>query len=129
MRPSTLLATLFCCSLSLLATLQSQSPADYKSNPKFISAMAEAKQESRNTHEYIFAIDSYKKACKIAEQKDEACLSQLYTLQMKTGLFKDAVVTASALEAIAAKPTDKSYAETGRRQEQDRSPQRLRCRV
>jgi thiol-disulfide isomerase/thioredoxin len=114
MRPSTLLAPLFCCSLSLLATLQAQSPADYKSNPKFISAMAQAKQESRNTHEYAFAIDSYKKACKIAEQKDETCLNELFTLQMKTGLFKDAVVTASALEAIAANPTDKSYAETKR---------------
>jgi hypothetical protein len=67
MRPSTLLAPLFCC--SLLTTLQAQSPADYKSNPKFISAMAEAKQESRNPHEYTFAVDSYKKACKIAEQR------------------------------------------------------------
>jgi thiol-disulfide isomerase/thioredoxin len=114
MRPSTLLAPLLCSSLSLLATLQAQSPPDYKSNPKFISAMAEAKQESRNPHEYVFAIDSYKKACKIAEQKDETCLTQLYTLQMKTGLFKDAVATASALEAIAANPIDKSFAETKR---------------
>jgi thiol-disulfide isomerase/thioredoxin len=114
MRPSTLPASLFCCGLSLLTTLQAQTPADYKSNPKFIAAMAEAKQESRNTHEYTFAIDSYKKACKIAEEKDETCLTQLYILQMKTGVFKDAAITASALEAIASNPTDKSYAETKR---------------
>ena len=114
MRPSTLLAHLFICSLACHPILQAQPTADYKSNPKYISAMAEAKQESRNPHEYGFAIDSYKKACKIAEQKDEACLTQLYTMQMKTGSFKDAVVTASALEAIASNPTDKSYAETKR---------------
>ena len=114
MRPSTLLAHLVFCSLACQPILHAQPSADYKSNPKFISAMAEAKQESRNPHEYGFAIDSYKKACKIAEQKDEPCLTQLYGLQMKTGSFKDAAVTASALEAIATNPTDKSYAETKR---------------
>jgi thiol-disulfide isomerase/thioredoxin len=33
---------------------------------------------------------------------------------MKSGSYKDAVVTAAALEAIAANPSDKSYAETKR---------------
>jgi thiol-disulfide isomerase/thioredoxin len=75
--------------------------------------MADAKRLS-NQHQYVFAIDVYKKACKIAEQKDSRCLTELYTLQMKTGGFKDAATTAALLEAIAPNPTDKSYAETKR---------------
>jgi thiol-disulfide isomerase/thioredoxin len=62
----------------------------------------------------FFAIESYKKASKIAQGKDSACLETIFTLQMKTGSFKDAAVTAAALEAIAPSPTEKSYAETKR---------------
>ena len=76
--------------------------------------MADARQLMRDPRQSTFAIDAYKKACKIADEKDENCLAQLYALQMKTGRFKDAVVTAGSLEAIAANPTDKSYAETKR---------------
>jgi thiol-disulfide isomerase/thioredoxin len=75
--------------------------------------MAEAKQLERQ-RQYGFAIDAYKKACKIAEGKDNGCLTDLYTLQMKTGGFKDAAITAASLETIAPNPTDKSYAETKR---------------
>ncbi|HEX4575863.1 MAG TPA: TlpA disulfide reductase family protein [Edaphobacter sp.] len=108
MRHSTLSAALLVCSLALHA----QSP-DYKSNPKFTAAMAEAKQLEKE-RQIAFAIDAYKKASKIAQGKDSAALESLYSLQMKTGSFKDAVVTASALEAIAANPADQSYAETKR---------------
>jgi thiol-disulfide isomerase/thioredoxin len=114
MRPSTLPAALLFCSLALLPTLHAQAPLDYKSNPKFVSAMADARQLMHDPRQSTFAIDAYKKACKIADEKDENCLTQLFTLQMKTGRFKDAVVTAASLEAIAANPTDKSYAETKR---------------
>ena len=75
--------------------------------------MDEAKQLARK-QQYGFAIEAYKKACKIADQKDEHCLTELYTLQMKTAGFKDAAGTAYALEAIAANPTDKSFAEVER---------------
>ena len=47
MRPSTLPAALLLCSLALLPTIHAQDTADYKSNPKFQSAMAEGKQLSR----------------------------------------------------------------------------------
>jgi len=113
MRPSILSATLLCCSLASLSILQAQDLPDYKSNPKFQSAMADGKQLSRE-RQYTFAIDAYKKACKIAGERDSGCLTELYTLQMKTGSFKDAAVTASALEAIAPDPVEKSYAETKR---------------
>ena len=113
MRPFALPAVIIFCSLVPLATLHAQGNTEYKSNPKFVSAMAEGKQLSHK-EQYVFAIDAYKKACKLAAEKDAPCLTELYTLQMKTGEFKDAVATATALEAIVVTPTDKSYAETDR---------------
>jgi thiol-disulfide isomerase/thioredoxin len=113
MRPSTLPAALLLCSLAFLPTLHAQSAPDYKSNPKFISAMAEARQLEKE-RQIAFAVEAYKKASKIAEGKDAALLETLFTLQMKYSSFKDAAVTAMALEAIAANPTGKSYAETKR---------------
>ena len=61
MRPSTLPAVLLCCSLVLAPTLHAQSTPDYKSNPKFTAAMAEAKQLERQ-RQTLFAIEAYKKA-------------------------------------------------------------------
>jgi thiol-disulfide isomerase/thioredoxin len=113
MRSFHLPAVLLLCNLGLQPTLHAQSSAEYKSDPKFTSAMAEGRQLSRK-QQFVFAIDSFKKACKIAAEKDEACLTELYTAQMKSGRFKDAAGTASSLEAIAANPTDKSYAEVRR---------------
>jgi thiol-disulfide isomerase/thioredoxin len=113
MRPSNLPAALLFCSLAFLPTLHAQPAPDYKSNPKFTAAMAEAK-ELEKQRQVFFAIEAYKKANKIAQGKDAACLETIFTLQMKYGGYKDAAVTAAALEAIAANPTDKSYAETKR---------------
>jgi thiol-disulfide isomerase/thioredoxin len=113
MRPCPRFAALVFCSLAFLPTLHAQDTLDYKSNPKFVAAMAEAKQLERE-QKIFFAVDAYKKANKIAQGKDVACLDSLYNLQMKSGSFKDAVVTATALEAIAANPADKSYAEVKR---------------
>jgi thiol-disulfide isomerase/thioredoxin len=113
MRPSILPVTLLFSSLVALPTLRAQSPAGYQANPKFVSTMADAKKQAHE-RQYDFAIDSYKKACKIAEEKDTGCLTELYTLQMKTGSFKDAAVTAVSLEAIAPNQEEKSYAETKR---------------
>jgi len=107
--PALLLAVLLCCPLPLL----SQASPDYQSNPKFQSSIDEARKLTRN-HQYFFAIDAYKKANKIAAGKDGACLRDLLDLQMKTGRFKDAVATASAFEAIATTPLEKSFAKTTR---------------
>ena len=112
MRPSTLAAVLLFFCLALLP-LHAQPTADYKSNPKFTAAMTEAKQLEKQ-RQFLFAIDAYKKASKIAEGKDAPCLENIFLLQMKSGSYKDAVATATALEAIAANPEDKSYAETKR---------------
>ena len=45
----------------------------YKSNPKFTAAMAEAQDLTRQRN-FTFAIDAYKKACKIANNQDPQCL-------------------------------------------------------
>ncbi len=113
MRTSILPGALLVCSLAFLPILHAESAPDYKSNPKFTAAMAEAKQLEKQ-RQVFFAIEAYKKANKIAQGKDSAVLETIFTLQMKYGSFKDAAVTAVALEAIAANPTDKSYAETKR---------------
>ena len=112
MRLSALLLAIFlCCPLSLL----SQTSSEYKSNPKFQSSIAEARKLTLSK-QYFFAIDAYKKANKIANGKDGACLRDLLDLQMKTGQFKDAATTASAFEAIATTPLEKSFAKTSRGQ-------------
>jgi hypothetical protein len=111
MRPSTLSAALLFCSLAFLPTLHAQPAPDYKSNPKFTAAIAEARQLEKQ-RQVLFAIEAYKKASKIAKAKDSSLLETIFTLEMKYGSYKDAAVTAAALEAIAANPTDTSYAET-----------------
>ena len=99
---------IFCLS----SLTQAQAP-DYHADPKYKSAMAEGKKLA-NQHEYNFAIDSYKKACKIAAGKDTACLDELFRIQIMTGSYKDAAATAAALGAIAQTPTEKSIAESDR---------------
>jgi thiol-disulfide isomerase/thioredoxin len=115
MRPSILSATLLLCTLASPSNLLAQDAPDYKSNPKFQSAMAEAKQLQKE-RQIVFAIEAYKKANKIAAGKDAACLKSLFDLQMKTGSYKDAVATTTALEALATTPAEKSKAETDRGQ-------------
>jgi thiol-disulfide isomerase/thioredoxin len=125
-RPAICLAILlFCCAPTCLPVLDAQTPAaspapqappassPWQSNPKFISAIAEAKKLTHD-RQYDFAIDSYKKANKIAEGKDADCLKLLYALQMKIGSYKDAAATSATLEAIAPNPAAKSSAESNR---------------
>jgi thiol-disulfide isomerase/thioredoxin len=113
MRPSFLSVSLLCGILASLPALHAQSTPDYKSNPKFQSAMADAKQMEKE-RQIAFAMDAYKKANKIAAGKDADCLKGLLALQMKTGSYKDAVATNISLEALATTPIEKSKAESDR---------------
>jgi thiol-disulfide isomerase/thioredoxin len=113
MRPSFLSVSLLCGILASLPALHAQSTPDYKSNPKFQSAMADAKQMGKE-RQIAFAMDAYKKANKIAAGKDADCLKGLLALQMKTGSYKDAVATNISLEALATTPIEKSKAESDR---------------
>jgi thiol-disulfide isomerase/thioredoxin len=107
------LAVLVVCSLACLPTLHAQVASDYKSNPKFQSAMAEAKR-LQNERQPLFALDEYKKANKIAAGKDAACLNAILDIQVKGASFKDAAATASSLEAIATTPLERSRIATTR---------------
>ncbi len=113
MRRSTPLAALLLCSLFCRPTIQAQTTPDYKSNPKFQSAIAEAKQ-LKHQREIFFAIEAYKKANKIADGKDLDTLNEIFALQLSTGNYKDAVTTASSLEAASTTPIQKSRAEANR---------------
>jgi peroxiredoxin len=113
MRRSTLPAILLCLSLFCLPGLHAQAAPDYKSDPRFQSAVDEAKQLQKK-REILFAIDAYKKANKIADGKDKDVLKSLYTLQVSARQFKDAEATTMALQTIASTPAEKSLAESDR---------------
>ena len=85
----------------------------YKLNPKFTAAMTEAHDLVRK-RDFTFAIEAYKKACKIANNQDAQCLRELFAVQLKTGAAKDAAATASNQIAIATTPKEKAEAETNR---------------
>jgi thiol-disulfide isomerase/thioredoxin len=104
-------ASLLCCACVL--SLHSQEQTGYRADPKFAASIAAGKKLTQQ-RQFSDAIDAYKKASKIAAGKDADTLKTIYSLQMKTASFKDAAATAGALEAIAANPVDKSYAESNR---------------
>ncbi len=85
----------------------------YEADPKFITAMAEAKELTKK-HEYAFAADNYKKANKVAGGSCVACLKQLYDLDMHLGEYKDAVAAATQRESLATLAIDKSIAANDR---------------
>ena len=74
----------------------SQVKAPYESDPKFIAALAEAKQLMQR-HDYNFARDAYNKASKISGGTCAACLDSLFDLDFGLRKFKDAQADASRL--------------------------------
>ncbi len=85
-------------------------PPAASTDPRYLAAMAEAKQLAHD-RQYIFAIEKYKKANKIAGGRDYDSQTRLLDLQFKIGAYKDAIGTSEALESIASSPSAKSIAE------------------
>ncbi len=123
MRPTMSLRvmTLFFCAAVLVSGprlwAQDKAPASgkadvpaYTADPQFQHAMSEAEAMLRR-HQYSFAVDSYKKANKIAGGSCVACLEEQWTAQADEGDFKGAVTTAGFLESNASTPAAKSRAE------------------
>ena len=81
----------------------------YESDPKFIAVLGEAKELVKK-RQYSFAADAYKKANKIAGGNCFNCLEKLFDLDMSLREYKDAVGTATQMEALATLPIDKSAA-------------------
>lgn len=83
----------------------------YASDPKFVTAMNDAKQ-MEHQHQYFFAIDAYKKANKIAGSACMSCLRKVYELELGIGDDKNAIATAQQMVALATSPVSKSLAES-----------------
>jgi thiol-disulfide isomerase/thioredoxin len=83
----------------------------YRSDPKFVDALKEAKLLQRQK-KANFAADAYKKANKIAGGQCEECLQGLFQMQIWDGSNKDAIATANMLIAQAANPLDKSLCQS-----------------
>ena len=86
---------------------------DYHANPKFIAAVKEAKDLERQK-QAGFAADAYKKANKIAGGQCVECVAGVYKMQMMQGSYKDAITTATEMEAMGTTPLVKSVAEYDR---------------
>jgi thiol-disulfide isomerase/thioredoxin len=82
---------------------------NYRTNPKFIEVMKEARQLERQKR-VLFAEDDYKKANKIAGGQCFDCLQGVYETQMQLGDFKAAIATSAELETVATSPVAKSIA-------------------
>jgi thiol-disulfide isomerase/thioredoxin len=104
------LATVLCF---LSPAIVAQTRPDYRSNPKFRTAVSDGKLLADN-QDYNDAIAAYQEANEIAGGKDKGCLRALLELQIKNGDYDDAITTAQAFEAIAITTTEKSYAEASR---------------
>ena len=91
------------------ATVTRSSADDYRTNPKFIEAMKEARQLERQKRA-SFAEDDFKKANKIANGQCLECLQDIYETQMQRGDYKGAVATTVELETLATSPDAKSVA-------------------
>ncbi|MGA8940773.1 MAG: redoxin domain-containing protein [Acidobacteriaceae bacterium] len=87
----------------------SASAESYRTNPKLLAAVKDAREMEREKRPG-FAIDDYKKANKIAGGRCIECMTGLYGAQMMDGSYKDAINTAKAIEALAATPIVKSVA-------------------
>ena len=105
-----LLASLIC---SLFPSSFAQTVRDYRANPKFQTAISDAKLLAEN-QEYELAIASYQEANEIAHGKDKPCLRALIDVQITSGHYDEAIATARAFRAIATTPAEKSYAEATR---------------
>ena len=105
-----LLASLIC---SLFPSSFALTERDYRANPKFRTAISDAKLLAEN-QEYELAIASYQEANEIAHGKDKPCLRALVDLDITSGHYDEAIDTAHAFRAVASTPAEKSYAEATR---------------
>ena len=111
MRPAVLalLANIFF--LPLLGRAQTKAP--YESDPRFIAAMAEAKQLMQKQN-YVFAREAYLKADKISGNTCSSCIESLFDLNLGLAKYKDAQANATRLAELTTNPAEKSIAEAKR---------------
>jgi thiol-disulfide isomerase/thioredoxin len=83
----------------------------YLNDPKFVEAFNDAKTLEKK-HQYVFALDGYKKANKIAGGSCRDCLQKMYQIQLGEHSYKEAIASAEQLKALATAPVERSVAQT-----------------
>jgi len=94
---------------SSAAASPSTPPLAYMSDPKFQTALAQAKNGRQTNEERL---DNWKHASKVAHEQCVECLHQIVILQMDTGAYKDAVKSAQQLEALSKDPRETVFAQS-----------------
>jgi thiol-disulfide isomerase/thioredoxin len=97
----------------LVPALPAQPKPSYKSNPKFKTALSDAKLLADN-QDYDDAIASYQEANDIADGRCSPCLRAVIELQIQNGDYDEAIASARAFKTFAVAPADKSFAEASR---------------
>jgi thiol-disulfide isomerase/thioredoxin len=82
---------------------------DYHTNPKFLAAVKQAREMEREKQAGS-AGEAYRKANTVAGGRCVECVAGLYTMQMMDGSYKDAIATATEMEALGTTPLVKSVA-------------------
>ncbi len=80
----------------------------WASDPKFLDAVRQAK-ELEKKHEPAYAADAYKKANKVAGGQCTECLQAMYRTEMFYREYKDALASATSLQALYTTPAMISY--------------------
>lgn len=86
-------------------------PPAYASNPAFVKAQAEALATEKQRGQELFVADAWRKANKAAGGQCMSCYLHAIRAAMRVGDNKGALKDASAMEAAAQTPADKSDAE------------------
>jgi len=98
-----------CVFAQVAGSAAADAAAPYRSDPKFVSAMSEARQMVRQK-ENNFAADAFKKANKIAGGSCVECMQGQYDAQMALGNYKDAIAVTVSLQAATSSAEAKSKA-------------------
>jgi len=85
-----------------------QQPA-FQADPRFQKEVAAAKQGKQHPDEQL---GHWKKASKLAGNACLECLEQIALLHFRAHEYKDAIVSATAMEQISVTPADKAFAQT-----------------
>ena len=97
----------------LAGAVFAQEAQPWKSDPKFTAALDEAHLLTRERR-YPLALDAFRKANKIAGQKDAPVLAEQFDVEIKTGSYKEALATAGAISEAVRTPQGKASADVRR---------------
>ena len=92
---------------------RAQDAQPWRSDPKFKAALDEAHLLTHQRR-YPFALDAFRKANKIAGQKDAPALAEQFDLEIKMGSYKEALATAGTISEAVKTPQGRASADVRR---------------